>query len=241
MIIDAHCHAGRGDILSAPWDTDAPIEPHLERSRKAGIDRTVVFAINNRDLARANAEVADAVRRFPGELIGFVRVHPLAGAGRICDQVARAVNDWGFRGIKVHGGDALPTREVMDAAQRFALPVLVDIKDQPGAVEMLAGQFPAVNVIVAHLGSFPGNWQVHRATIDLMVRVPNVYADTSSVRFFDCLLDAVRRAGADKLIFGSDGPLLHPGVELARARLLDLPPQDEAKVLGGNIQRLMPR
>jgi hypothetical protein len=25
MIVDCHCHAGKGDLLTGPWDTDARI------------------------------------------------------------------------------------------------------------------------------------------------------------------------------------------------------------------------
>lgn len=240
MIIDCHCHVGTADGMSAPWNTHAPIEAHLERARVAGIARTVVFAIHNQGYERANAEVAEMVAQHPNELIGFARVHPVVDKGRIHALVETAVRDFGFRGLKVHGGDALPTREVCEAARAFRLPVLVDIIDQPNAIEMCAAAYPDVNFIVAHLGSFGGNWQVHLRTIDQMVRFPNVYADTSGVRFFDYLEDAVRRAGPDKLIFGSDGPLLHPGIELQRVWHLNLSPADAAKVTGGNLLRLMP-
>jgi hypothetical protein len=32
MIIDAHCHAGRGDIMNAPWSTEAPLDKYLPRA-----------------------------------------------------------------------------------------------------------------------------------------------------------------------------------------------------------------
>ena len=73
------------------------------------------------------------------------------------------------------------------------------------------------------------------------MRHPNIHADTSGVRRFDLLEQAVRRAGARKVLFGSDGPWLHPAVELAKVRLLGLPPADEALVLGGNLLRLISR
>jgi hypothetical protein len=41
------------------------------------------------------------------------------------------------------------------------------------------------------------------------------------------------------LLFGSDGPWLHPGLELHKVRLLGLPPAAEALVLGGNALRLL--
>ena len=43
MIVDCHCHAGKGDGLTGPWDTAAPLEQHMRRAAQAGIDRTVIF------------------------------------------------------------------------------------------------------------------------------------------------------------------------------------------------------
>jgi hypothetical protein len=42
-----------------------------------------------------------------------------------------------------------------------------------------------------------------------------------------------------KVIFGSDGPWLHPGVEIHKIRLLGLSPKQEALMLGGNAWRLI--
>jgi predicted TIM-barrel fold metal-dependent hydrolase len=52
-------------------------------------------------------------------------------------------------------------------------------------------------------------------------------------------MHAVRRAGPHKLLFGSDGPQLHPGVELHKVRMLRLPPDAERLVMGGNLLRLL--
>jgi uncharacterized protein len=40
-------------------------------------------------------------------------------------------------------------------------------------------------------------------------------------------------------LFGSDGPYLHPGLELAKIRLLALPAAAEQQVTGGNLLRLI--
>ncbi|HET7505496.1 MAG TPA: hypothetical protein VFK02_30960, partial [Kofleriaceae bacterium] len=56
---------------------------------------------------------------------------------------------------------------------------------------------------------------------------------------FDLLVQAVRRAGPGKLLFGSDGPWLHPGVELAKIRALGLARSDERRVLAGNFLGLI--
>jgi predicted TIM-barrel fold metal-dependent hydrolase len=239
MIVDCHCHAGRGDRLTAPWNTDAPLGAYLRRARAAGIDRTVVFAPFHSDYALANAEVARIVARLPRRLIGFAFVHARRDAGRIFAMVRRAVQDYGFRGIKIHGYDAMPTREVCDAAKAFNLPLLVDVIDQASVVEMLATQYPSVNFIIPHLGSFRDDWRAQQQVVDQLVRHPNVFADTSGVRRFDYIVEAVRRAGPRKVLFGSDGPWLHPGLELHKIRLLGLPNRAEALVLGGNALRLL--
>jgi predicted TIM-barrel fold metal-dependent hydrolase len=75
--------------------------------------------------------------------------------------------------------------------------------------------------------------------IDQIARLPNVYTDTSGVRRFDYLVQAIERGGAHKVLFGSDGPWLHPGVELHKIRLLKLPPEQAALVLGRNALRLI--
>lgn len=239
MIIDCHCHAGNGDAMTAPWNTAAPLGPYFRRARAAGIDKTVVFAPFHGDYAKANEQVARIVARHSDRLIGFAFVHAARDAGRIFRMVHHAVAQWGFRGIKVHGFDAMPTREVCEAARAFCLPVLVDVVGQASVIEMLAPSFPEVNFIIPHLGSFRDDWRAQQQVVDQLVRFANVYADTSAVRRFDYVVQAVKRAGARKVLFGSDGPWLHPGLELHKIRLLGLPPDQEALICGGNALRLM--
>jgi uncharacterized protein len=238
MIIDCHCHAGKGDRMTAPWNTDAPIEPYLRRARRAGIDKTIVFAPFHSNYDEANRQVARIVARYPDRLIGFAFVHAARDAGRILCMVERA-RKWGFRGIKLHGFEAMPTREVCEAARAFGMPVLADVVGRAEVVDMIAPQFPGVNFIIPHLGSFADDWRAHQQVIDQLVRYPNVYADTSGVRRFDYIVEAIKRAGARKVLFGSDGPWLHPGLELHKIRLLGLPAEQERLILGGNAVRLL--
>jgi len=153
--------------------------------------------------------------------------------------VEHAVQRWGFRGIKVHRYEAPATREVAGVARLFGLPVLYDVLGQPWRIEPIAAQYPDVNFIIPHLGSFADDWRVHTQVIDQLARLPNVYADVSGVKRFDYVVEAVRRGGARKVLFGSDGAWLRPALALQKIRLLGLPPEDEALVLGRNLARLI--
>src|SRR6185369_15498187 len=106
-------------------------------------------------------------------------------------------------------------------------------------VELAAEEYPDVSFIIPHLSSFADDWRAQVSFVDVLARMPNLYTDTSGVRRFDVLERAVARAGARKVLFGSDGPWLHPGVELAKIRALGLPAREEALILGGNLLRLV--
>ena len=240
-VVDAHCHAGDGDGLTGPWDTSAPLDDYLRRAGAAGITHTVLFAAFSSDYAKANRQVAEIVARDRNRFTGFAFVHPQHDRGRVADIVGRAVRDYGFAGIKVHRHDGRLTREVLDVAGALRLPVLYDPMGDVAPLEMMASAYPKVALIVPHLGSFADDWAAQRGFLDILARHRNVFADTSGVRRFDLLVEAVRRAGPSRIIYGTDGPWLHPGLELAKVRLLGLPPADEALVTGGNILRLIRR
>ena len=239
MIIDCHCHAGQGDGLTGPWDTAAPLDRYMKRATQAGIGRTVLFAAFHSDYAVANRAVARIVTSRPDRFYGFAFIHPVHDRGRVADLVREAVEQHGFVGIKVHRHDARITREICEVAATYRLPVLYDVMGEVSTVELLAVEYPQVSFIIPHLGSFADDWQAQHALIDHLVRHPNIYSDTSGVRRFDLLAEAVQRAGAHKLLFGSDGPWLHPGVELAKVQALDLSPAEQKLVLGGTLLKLI--
>ena len=81
---------------------------------------------------------------------------------------------------------------------------------------------PDIDFIIPHLGGFADDWRAQLAFLDHLARRPNIYADTSASGALDLLERAVQQAGARKVLFGSDGPWLHPAVELAKVRALKL-------------------
>ena len=240
-IIDAHCHAGKGFNYGKPdadpWTTYNDPQWTLDRMAEAGIDQTVLFPISNTTYEEANKEIAGYVRRWPGKFIGFAKHEAKTESGKIAALLRHEVRDLGLKGLKLHG---VPTVEMVEAAAELRIPILFH---PPSVNESLAivQAHPGVAFILAHLGNFASrDWQEHVREIAAVKRLPNLYLDTSSVVFVRYLEQAARELPAEKLLFGSDGPLLDCRVELHKVRLLKLPPEKEALVLGGNLRRLLP-
>ncbi|MBI5021986.1 MAG: amidohydrolase family protein [Ignavibacteriales bacterium] len=238
-MIDSHCHTGQNYGLTGIEGSIAPLERYLIRAGEVGITKTILFSTLSPNYPISNREVARIVTINPNRFYGFVFVHAQRDRGRIHDMVKETVEQFGFCGIKVHRHDASITREVCEAARRFSLPILYDLMGEISQVEFLAQEYPDVSFIIPHLGSFGDDWKAQTGLIKYLVSYTNIYTDTSGVRRFDILEEAVHRAGAVKIIFGTDGPWLHPGVELSKIYALNLSHYENELILCRNILRLI--
>jgi hypothetical protein len=237
MIIDSHVHAGHADGLANSWDTFEDINLSLRRMDEVGIDKAVVLPIGSGNFQRANREVAEIVKQHAGRLYGYAKVSQTEDAGRVDQMLHEAFEKLHLRGLKLHGH---PNREIMEAMNRHRKPVLVDCFGEVYGLRYVAGEYPQVPIIIAHMGKFLScQGQVRALVLFLAKEFPNVYFDTSSVCDHEWLERAAAEGLCAKMIFGSDGPGLHCGVELARIRYLKLPPQDEELVLWKNIAGLL--
>lgn len=235
LIIDAHCHAGTGTVLNAPWTTRGDLDITLRHMEEAGIDRTIIFPVNNPTYTKANEAIAEMCGRHPGKLIGFAKHDPESEKGRVPEMLRREVEKLGLKGLKLH---KQPTRDMLEAAEELGIPVLYHPKEVSDFY-MPAEEFPKVRFIMAHIGGY-GSWLKPIQGIDLAKRFPNVSVETSqaTVRYIEM---AVKELGPDRVIFGSDGPEQDSRVELYKIRLLKLAAADEAKILSGNIRKILPK
>lgn len=236
MIIDSHIHAGHGNGLMDSWNTFEDIEVSLKRMDAAGIDKAVVLPIENLDYRVANRETAEIVRAHPDRLYGYAKVNQERDRGRIDEMLDEAFGELGLKGLKIHRH---PTREMMGALRRHQKPLLADVLGKVYELRYVAEAYPDIPIIIAHMGQFKSDAQAHLNTIWLAKEYPNIYFDTSSVIMHEWLERAVREGLVNKMIFGSDGPVCHCGVELMRIKVLNLPPDAENAVLYGNIAGLL--
>lgn len=221
--------------MTAPWTTRADLEITLRHMEEAGIDKTIIFPVNNPTYTKANEAIAEMCARHPGKLIGFAKHDPESEAGRVPALLRREVEQLGLKGLKLH---KLPTRDILDAVAELRIPVLYHPKEVSDFY-MIAEEYPGISFIMAHMGGYQ-SWLKPMQGIAIARRYPNVYVDTSqvTVHFIE---QAIQELGAGKVIFGSDGPEQDSRVALYKIHLLKLPPADEAKILSGNVIRLLPQ
>jgi uncharacterized protein len=236
MIIDSHVHAGHGDALAHSWGTFEDVDISLKRMDACGIDKAIILPIETLDFRAANREVVEIVHAHPDRLYGYAKVNQERDRGRIEEMLDEAFGDMGLWGLKIHGH---PNREIMEALSKYRKPLLADVYGKVYELRYVAESYPDVPIIIAHMGQFKSNDQAHLNTIWLAKRYRNIYFDTSSVILHEWLEQAVKEKLCDKMIFGSDGPDCHCGVELARIKALCLSKDEEELILSGNISKLI--
>ncbi len=240
MIIDAHVHIKGGDI----YRREFPPELIVKLMEEANIDKSIVFSIclPSRE---SNELTYRAISKFPNKLIGFAHVLPQEGDIAVIE-LRRAIKEFKFKGLKLHAGEfakeygfTLKLLEpILEECVKLKIPVLIDPIGQYEPVVEIVEAFPELKLIIAHMGSH-NNEVIVNKFIGLARRKENVYLDTSWSDVYWKIRDAVKYAGADKLIFGSDGPLNHPLVELMKIKILKLPKEEEEKILYKNILKLL--
>ncbi len=143
LVIDAHGHAGHGEALSAPCSTFNDPEVILRHAEEAGIDKTIIFPIENPTYQKANKEIARIVERYPSKFIGFAKHDPIADAGKIERLLTTEVNELGLKGLKLHKP---PTREMLDVVESLKIPVLFH-PPKVADFHMIASAYPSIKFI----------------------------------------------------------------------------------------------
>lgn len=244
MIIDSHVHLKHGDAAR----TEYRPEEIVEVMDAAGIARAVVFAMST--ATRRSIEMAsEAVECFPERLIPYAYALPDFERSALAELRA-AVARLGFRGIKIHRGVMALHDYLIDPVLRLAtetgVPCLVDFAGDLAAATRIAEQFPELKLIVCHLGLYLANRPEQvEPFIELAQQHGNVYLDVSGVLLDWKIADAVRRLGAERVLFGTDGPHAQPDERSFARRAvrqiqnLELPEADRALILGGALARLL--
>jgi len=111
------------------------------------------------------------------------------------------------------------------------------IRGTPESFATLLDTWPELTVVLAHLGGFK-EWlgvAEHIAGRDVWLDTAYTLGHLPDGE----LVDLVRAHGADRVLFGSDGPWTDPAEEAAHLRSVGLSDAEVDGVLGGNAARLL--
>ncbi len=246
----ATCHA-RGERTASAESLLAAMDEH-------GVDRAVCFGWPFADAAtcaEANDYVAAAVRRHPDRLVGFGIVQPLhPGAAAEVTRCARL----GLAGIGEMNADAQGW-ELLDEAVQPVVRACVDAgmpwnlhcsepvgrqypgrgSSTPDRVMAFAERNAELTLICAHLG---GGLPLYAHIPEVRRACERLHFDTAAQPFvyeasvYRALVDGV---GAERVLLGSDHPLLD--VPRYSAALSEAGVSEAARALitGGNAARLL--
>jgi len=196
-----------------------------------------------------NAGIAPVIKKYPDRFIGYAFLNPKKNP-KVTDELMQCVEEYGMKGVKVHPWfhDYDPGSELMPLARKcheLDIPILMHMgaREDSGNVGAILDAMPDIKLILAHLGIpfFKRSWEQAR-------KYPNLYLDISGPYLSASIVKkAVKVVGAEKLIYGTDGPYgLRAGkgqwsYEPSKAWVEDLPigDDDKEKIFSKNLLRLL--
>ena len=211
-------------------------EEHL-RAMEA-VDRAIVFGLRARDsgFMTPNEYVVEYVKAHPEKFVGFASIDP--NYDDSLNEIKRCVNELGLKGLKMgpiyQHFDPSDRKyfPIWETAQQLELPIVIHqgttfVRDAPLKyalpilLEDIALSFPDLVMIIAHMGH---PWEAE--TITLIRKQPNLYSDVSALtprpyRLYNDLVLAMEYGVLDKLLFGSDYPVITPAETLEGLRSIN--------------------
>ena len=249
-------------LYSQPKARIATAEELIASMDEAGIDLSVVLNagwVSQELCVKTNDYILDSVSRYPKRLVGFCAIQPRAGDAAIAEleRCAKA----GARGIgelrsDVQGFDLTDKKTMkplVDAVLKHDL-IFVSHSSEPVGHEYpgkgnitpdilysFVTAFPNLKLVCAHWG---GGLPFYALMPEVAKALANVFFDTAATVFLykpEIFEQVSRIIGSDKVLFGTDYPLMHQNRVIAQIQSSQLPEEDKARILGANAQKLLYR
>jgi predicted TIM-barrel fold metal-dependent hydrolase len=196
-----------------------------------------------------NETCARVMKEHPDKFLGWIFVNPGIGIS------AGEVNKWarmpGWIGVKSHPfWHRYPVKMLDDVAAICAergMPLLIHLgAGEYGDFKFLPDRHPKLKLIYAHAGI-----PFFRELWDYIKGKANLYVDISSPYLDEKLrLEVIKHLGAEKCIYGSDGPYGCPnpadgmydhGSILGEIQKAKIPDSDKELILGVNFRNIVGR
>jgi len=227
---------------------------------KEGIDISVIVNIGwttHELCVETNDYILESVARYPERLIGFCAVQPNSYDAAIAE-IERCAKE-GVRGV----GEMRPDMQLFDLNDEVVMEPFIEVLKKhklillthasepvghdyagkgaitPDMLYPFIASFPDLTIACAHWG---GGLPFYALMPEVAQVMSNVFFDTAASPLLynpQVYNQVIQLVGGDKILFGSDYPLLAPGRLLKEIRSLDLPEETKNLILSGNARRLL--
>ncbi|MFC1962073.1 amidohydrolase family protein [Chloroflexota bacterium] len=208
-------------------------------------------------LTETNDYIIESVSRYPERLVGFCAL-PLGSTDNALTEIERCAVT-GIRGVgelrpdlpPVDFTDTTALKPIIEALIARNLMLMLHVSEPvghsypgkgtvtPDIIYPLITRFPELTLICAHWG---GGLPFYALMPEVKKALRNVYFDTAASPFLyhhRIYPQVSQLIGAEKILFGSDYPLLPPSRYLKQIATADLREADKELILGGNARRLL--
>ncbi len=247
-------------LYSDPKAKIATADELIASMDEAGVDISVILNIGwttHELCVETNDYIIDAVSRYPQRLAGFCAVQPNSPKAAV-SEIERCAKA-GIKGV----GEMRPDIQLFDLGDEMVMNPLVEVlkehklalllhssepigHDYPGKGIMFPDvlypfitSFPDLTIICAHWG---GGLPFYALMPEVKKAMGNVYFDSAASPFLytpEVYSQVIQLVGADRVLFGSDYPLLAQSRLLKEIETLDMPEETKNLVLAGNALRLL--
>jgi len=247
-------------LYSDPKAKIATADELIASMDEAGVSASVIANIGwtTHELClETNDYIMESVSRYPQRLIGFGAVQPQSPEGAVAEieRLAKA----GIKGIGEMRADIQLldlTDEMMmapfvEALRKHKLILLTHASEPvgheypgkgaitPDVLYPFITNFPDLTIVCAHWG---GGLPFYALMPEVKKAMANVFFDTAASPLLytpEVYNQVIQLVGADRILFGSDYPLLAQGRLIKEIKALNLAQEIENLILGANAQRLL--
>ena len=238
-----------------------PLETYLEKMDRARIQRSLLIAVRAGDLRIKGsfeipyARVADICQRYPDRFSGLAGVDPTRGMQGLRD-LEYAVKEYGFVGAHLYPHwfglppDHARYYPIYAKCCELEIPIMMQVGHclryqrerilpsvgRPITLDQIAIDFPELVLIGIHLG-YPWTEEM----ISVAWKHENVYigSDAYAPRHWpESFVHFINTWGKDKVLFGTDWPVIDPERAIMEIDTLELRPESKQKFLRDTALRL---
>jgi predicted TIM-barrel fold metal-dependent hydrolase len=246
MIVDCHVHSDWTWPYLGGLFRQGNKKDIAAYAKTLGVDKVCVSSVKaiEYDFVEGNSDVLALMKELPDLVLGQCFVNPRFGELAL-EEFERCIVKGGMIGLgevypvlPLWRADEASFFPVMEKVVKYRVPALIHA-DPLEPIYSLADRFPDASIIMAHMGG-GGGLQGIMGPIYETKRRDNIYLDTcSSVVESNMIEEAVKVVGADRVLFGTDWPLLEPNAQIQKIKSSRISEEEKRMILGENMMGLI--